>query len=60
MPAAQRQVTRDDVVSNAAFAPERKARRAALLPIKKLRRVDLGPHCTFYFESFDTILFQIQ
>ena len=59
-PAAPRQVTRDDIISTAEFAPQRKARRAALLPIKRLRRVDLGPHCTFYFESFETILFQIQ
>ena len=59
-PVTKRQVTRDDIISNAAFAPERKARRAALLPVKKLRRVDLGPYCTFYFECFETILFQIQ
>lgn len=60
MSAAQRQITRDDIVPTTEFAPERKARRAALLPIKRLRRVDLGPYCTFYFESFDTLLFQIQ
>ncbi len=60
MPTALRQVTRDDIISTAEFAPLRKARRAALLPVKRLRRVDLGPYCTFYFESFETILFQIQ
>jgi hypothetical protein len=60
MPASLRQVTRDDVISNAEFAPQRKARRAALLPLKRLRRIELGPYCTFYFESFETILFQIQ
>ena len=60
MPAALRKVTRDDIVSNAEFAPQRKARRAALLPQKRLRRVDLGPYCTFYFECFETLLFQIQ
>jgi hypothetical protein len=60
MPAALRQVTKDDILSNAAFAPIRKERRAALLPMKRLRRVALGPHCTFYFESFETLLFQIQ
>ena len=58
--ASPRQVTRDDIIPTAAFAPQRKARRAALLPIKRLRRVDLGPYCTFYFESFETLLFQIQ
>jgi hypothetical protein len=60
MPAEQRQVTRADIVSNAEFAPLRKARRADLLPKKKLRRVDLGPVCTAYFECFETLLFQIQ
>jgi hypothetical protein len=60
MPASLRQVTRDDIVPDAEFAPQRKARRAALLPTKRLRRVALGPHCTFYFESYETLLFQIQ
>jgi hypothetical protein len=60
MPAALRQVTPEDVISNAEFAPQRKARRAALLPTKRLRRLELGPYCTFYFECFETILFQIQ
>ena len=35
-------------------------KRAALLPAKRLRRVALGPWCTVYFESFATMLFQIQ
>jgi hypothetical protein len=60
MPASLRQVTREDVISDAEFAPQRKARRAELLPIKRLRRVSLGPYCTFYFESFETLLFQVQ
>src|SRR6201986_2175040 len=60
MPAVLRQVTREDIVSDAEFAPQRKARRAALLPTKKLRRIALGPYCTFYFESYETLLFQIQ
>ena len=45
---------------DAEFAKQRKERRAALLPTKRLRRVSLGPYCTFYFESFETMLFQIQ
>jgi hypothetical protein len=60
MPAASRQITGADIISLAEFAPQRKTRRAALLPVKRLRRIALGPHCTFYFESFDTLLFQIQ
>jgi hypothetical protein len=60
MPAALRKVTALDIIPDAEFAAQRKARRAALLPVKQLRRVALGPWCTFYFETFDTMLFQIQ
>ena len=60
MPAADRRITAADIVPDAEFGAVRKARRQALLPIKRLRRVDLGPYCTFYFESFETMLFQIQ
>ena len=60
MPASQRRVTPDDIIPDAAFAAERKQRRAALLPAKALRRVALGPWCSFIFESFDSMLFQIQ
>ncbi len=60
MTASIRQISASDLLSDAEFSKVRKARRAALLPIKRLRRVHLGPHCTFYFECYDTMLFQIQ
>ena len=60
MPAERRRVTPEDILPDAVFAAERKARRAALIPLKQLRRVALGPHCTVYFECFETMLFQIQ
>ena len=60
MPAAERRITAADIQPSAAFAAERKQRRAALLPVKRLRRVALGPWCTVYFESFETMLFQVQ
>jgi Protein of unknown function (DUF3501) len=60
MPKSQRTITKADILSNAEFAPVRKDRRTALKPSKALRRIDLGRDCTFYFESFDTMLFQIQ
>ena len=60
MPVAERKVTKDDIISNEAFGKQRAERRAALLPVKKLRRIDVGPHCTFYFETFETMLFQVQ
>jgi len=60
MPKSQRTITHADILSNAQFAPIRKERRAALKPSKALRRIDLGRDCTFYFESYATMLFQIQ
>src|SRR5579859_378969 len=60
MPASTRRVTAEDLLPDADYALERKARRAALLPAKRLRRVSMGPHCTLIFENYDTMLFQIQ
>jgi len=60
MPAAERRITAADILPIGAYAAQRKQRRAALLPLKRLRRIDLGPWCTFTFESFETMLFQVQ
>jgi Protein of unknown function (DUF3501) len=60
MPVAARKITPEDILPDAAFAPTRRERRAALLPVKRLRRIALGPICTVYFESFETMLFQVQ
>lgn len=59
MPAAERRITAADILPPGQFAAERAARRAALLTRKKLRRVEVGPFCTFYFENFETMLFQV-
>ena len=47
MPANARQITPADLIPDADYARERRERRAALLPVKRLRRVSLGPVCTF-------------
>lgn len=60
MPAETRQVTPQDLLSDADYAKVRRERRAELLPIKRLRRVPLGPVCTVIFECYETMLFQIQ
>lgn len=60
MPFDARKVTPDDLLSDAEYAKVRRERRAALLPLKRLRRLELGPICTFLFESYETMLFQIQ
>lgn len=60
MPYDLRQITRQDIIPDAEFAKVRKERRAELLPVKRLRRIELGPYATVYFECFETMLFQIQ
>src|SRR5262249_40600893 len=60
MPADARKVTPEDLLPHADYAKVRRQRRAALLPIKRLRRIHLGPICTIIFESYETMLFQIQ
>ncbi|HLK25974.1 MAG TPA: DUF3501 family protein [Caulobacteraceae bacterium] len=60
MPASERRITRADLVSDTEYAAQRKARRAQLLPVKALRRVHVGPYCTVLFETFETMLFQVQ
>ncbi len=44
----------------AEFGKQRAERRKAMLPTKKLRRIEVGAHCTFYFETYATMLFQVQ
>ena len=58
MPLAQHRITPADLLPDAEFAQVRKTRRAELQPAKRLRRIALGPWCTFYFESYETMLVQ--
>ncbi|HEV7386582.1 MAG TPA: DUF3501 family protein [Phenylobacterium sp.] len=60
MPADQRLITPADLIPDADYARERRERRLALLPTKRLRRIELGPVCTVHFECYETMLFQVQ
>ena len=60
MPLSDHRITPADLISDADYARQRRDRRAALLPVKRLRRVSLGPFCTVIFESYETMLFQVQ
>ena len=55
-----RVVEKKDLISQDEYIKIRKQFRKKLLNIKKDRRIAIGPHATFYFESFDTMLGQIQ
>ena len=60
MPITSRQITTADLIPDADYALQRRERRLALLPVKRLRRVSLGPVCTVIVENYDTMLFQVQ
>ena len=60
MPAKAHRITETDIIAPATYAAERTERRRALLPLKRNRRVEVGPYATFYFENFDTMLAQVQ
>jgi hypothetical protein len=59
MPKSERKITRADIIPIDQYNKERKERRAALLPIKKARRLEVGPHVTFHFENYDTMWLQV-
>ena len=42
------------------YIKQRKQLRKDILEFKKNRRISLGPYATFYFESYETMLAQIQ
>ena len=56
----KRQVEKKDLMSADAYAESRKQTRKDLVEFKKNRRIALGPYATFYFESFETMVAQVQ
>jgi len=56
----KRIIEKKDLVSLEEYTKNRKQFRKELVELKKDRRISLGPHSTFYFESFETMLGQIQ
>tara|TARA_B110000196_G_C21055244_1_gene619443 strand:+ start:68 stop:667 length:600 start_codon:yes stop_codon:yes gene_type:complete len=53
-------VQKEDLTAAEIYSQNRKEIRKKLIEFKKNRRVPLGPYATFYFESFETMLAQIQ
>jgi hypothetical protein len=56
----QRKIQKEDLLSIESYVKSRKQLRKELVEFKKKRRIPLGPHATFYFESFETMLGQVQ
>ena len=56
----KRQIEKTDLMAADVYAKSRKESRKELVEFKKNRRIALGPYATFYFESFETMLAQVQ
>ena len=55
----RRLLSRADILPIEDYARERREHRRRISALKRNRRVELGPFCTFYFESFDTMWHQV-
>ena len=57
--ANKHEITQGDILAPEAYAAERKARRAQMVEVKRHRRIEVGPVCTFYFENYETMWHQV-
>ena len=55
-----KEITKQDIIPLEKYIKDRKIIRKKVIEYKKQRRVALGPYATFYFESYETMLSQIQ
>ena len=53
-------LTADDIIPTAEYAPRRSEHRRRIAARKRNRRVEVGPHVTFYFECWDSMWLQVQ
>ena len=60
MPKEKREIQKNDIMPLDIYTKQRKELRKNIVEFKKNRRVSLGPYATFYFESFETMLAQVQ
>ena len=56
----KRFIEKEDLIVFEEYAKNRKKIRKDLVEFKKNRCVSIGPYATFYFESFETMLAQVQ
>ena len=53
-------IEKKDIIEAEIYSKNRQRFKKELVEFKKNRRVSIGPYATFYFESFETMLGQIQ
>ena len=58
--APSREITAADILPWAEYAKDRAQHRRRVSEIKRNRRIEVGPFCTFYFENRDTMWLQVQ
>jgi hypothetical protein len=59
MPESARKITPADLLPLKEYESQRKSLKANLIPMKKLRRIEVGPFATFYFENYATMWLQV-
>jgi hypothetical protein len=60
MPKDKREIQKEDIMALDIYTKKRKELRKTIVEYKKDRRIPLGPYATFYFESYETMLAQVQ
>ncbi len=60
MPKEKKIIQKEDIMPLDVYTKQRKELRKSIVEFKKDRRVSLGPYATFYFESYETMLAQVQ
>ena len=56
----KRKIQKEDIMPLDVYVKNRKELRKNIVSFKKDRRIALGPYATFYFESYETMLAQVQ
>ena len=60
MPKDKREIQKEDIMPLDVYIKNRKELRKNIVKFKNDRRIALGPYATFYFESYETMLAQVQ
>jgi len=60
MPRDKREIQKEDIMPLDVYIKNRRELRKSIVDFKKNRRIALGPYATFYFESYETMLAQVQ
>ena len=60
VPREKKEIQKEDIMPLDVYIKNRKELRKNIVNFKKNRRIALGPYATFYFESYETMLAQVQ